>query len=165
MLLQKFKKFRECESRLFEDVCERALGNFRVRGNHRPPSLVADSFFKRNVTALLTKLHESSRFQSLDDALAGYARQFGHVRWKLRRSSRTPELRLTGHQERPSFPNRVRWLRASWRARIPRLSLAKSHQARDTARHTNRLLIIMAENAVPALRQTRRTKAPDPNPP
>src|SRR5579859_631725 len=126
-MLQEFKEFGERKAALLEDVRERALRNLGVHGNHGLPSLAANSFLKRNVTALLTGLHKASPFQGLDHTFAGDARQFGHVSGKLRRWSRTRELRRAFHRERPKFPDRVRWPRANWRVQIPRFSLAKLH--------------------------------------
>ncbi len=70
---------------MFEDIRESALGNFGMQGNNGPPSFVADSFFKRDMTALLAELHETGPFQRFDHALARDARQLGHVSGKLRR--------------------------------------------------------------------------------
>ena len=83
--LQNFQEFFERKAALFEDVRESALRNIGVHRNDRPPSFVAGSLFKRDMTALLAELHETGPFQGLDHALARDARQLGHVSGKLRR--------------------------------------------------------------------------------
>lgn len=83
--LQKFQEFRERKAALFENVRESALRDLGVHGNNGLPDLVADSFFKRDMTAFLAELHEAGPFQSFDHALARDARQLGHVSGKLRR--------------------------------------------------------------------------------
>lgn len=63
--LQKFQEFGKRKAALFEDVRESALGNFGMQGNNGPPSFVADSFFKRDMTALLAELHEAGPVSAL----------------------------------------------------------------------------------------------------
>ncbi len=82
--LEKFQEFDKREAALFEDVRESALRNLGVHGNNGLPDLVADSLFKRDMTALLAELYEAGALQSLDHALARNARQLGHVSRKLR---------------------------------------------------------------------------------
>ena len=63
--LQNFQKFFERKAALFEDVRESALRNLGVHGNNGLPDLVADSFFQRDMTALLAELHEAGPVSAL----------------------------------------------------------------------------------------------------
>jgi hypothetical protein len=69
-VLQKFQEFRERKTALLKDIRERAFRNFGVHGNNGLPNLVADSFFQRDMTALLAELYETGPFQGVNHALA-----------------------------------------------------------------------------------------------
>src|SRR5260370_36365308 len=73
--------------------------------------LFTNTLLEGNVAALLSQLSESGAFQRATDALAGYARQFGHINARLRRSSRRSVVQSTALLERPKSRDRVRWLR------------------------------------------------------
>src|SRR5260370_7379075 len=102
--------------------------------------LFTNTLLEGNVAALLSQLSESGAFQRANDALAGYARQFGHINARLRRSSRRTEVQSTALRERPKSPDRVRWLRRGWPAPSHPPSPKPSLSVQVNHRPTTRLL-------------------------
>src|SRR5713226_1867872 len=88
---------------------------FRMDWHDSLEHLFTNTILEGTVAALLSQLSESGAFQRANDALAGYARQFGHINARLRRSSRRTEVQSTALRERPNSRDRVLWLRRGWR--------------------------------------------------
>src|SRR6185437_16322697 len=139
--LQQLVQVVRCQLRLLENIGKSSFCESRVLRHNCAENLVTDSFFERNVAALLSQDYEPAAFERPNKPLAGNAGQPRHVTLRSRRTSKkVAAISYLIRGARPRSQDKARWLPANSPGPIQRPCLATSHRVPDSGPRTNRLL-------------------------